>query len=61
MVQSMASIIEKSTRATVPLRCRAQRLAAAMKAISRPHMGSSHARPTRGGTFGWRFSPANPA
>src|SRR5689334_7185760 len=61
IVHSIASIIEKSTSAMTPVRCRCHNPAATMKASIRPHIGSSQASPTRGGTSGWRLSPAKPA
>ena len=60
IVHSIASIIEKSTRATAPVR-RRHSAAAAMNASISPHIGSSQAKPTLGAISGWRLSPANPA
>ena len=52
MVHSIASIIEKSTRATPPSCWRCQSAAAATKASIRPHIGSHQAKPTRGAMSG---------
>jgi hypothetical protein len=61
MVHSIASIIEKSIRATAPSRARRLSAAVTMNANISPHIGSSQAKPTRGAMPGWRLSPANPA
>ncbi len=53
MVHSIASTMEKSTRATAPSRAAPYHSeAATMNASISPHIGSSQAKPTRGAISG---------